>query len=57
MDNTLFFILAFSLLLGFAGIKIAESKNRRPGLWFVLCFLFGIIATIILVLLPALPPG
>ncbi|MGC9505167.1 hypothetical protein [Baaleninema sp.] len=42
-------------LCGYACYAIAKSKNRNHALWAVLGFLFGLIAVIIIAVLPNLP--
>ncbi len=42
-------------LCGYASYAIAKSKNRNGHLWAVLGILFGLIAVIIVAILPNIP--
>jgi multisubunit Na+/H+ antiporter MnhE subunit len=45
------FVLA--LLIGYACSRIATSKGRSSGVWFVLGFFFTLISLIVIALLPS----
>jgi len=45
------FVLA--LLIGYACSRIASSKGRSSGVWFVLGFFFTLISLIVIALLPS----
>jgi len=51
------FLLGLWLLIGYGCYSVANSKGRRGGLWFILGALFGLLALLILALLPAVPKG
>lgn len=50
------FIVAFWLLIwlgtAYACGQIAKSKRRQAGLWYVLGFLFGLFALLLIAVLP-----
>jgi hypothetical protein len=50
MEGLIYLILWAAL--GFVAMKIAEKKGRDTTLWLVIGVLFGIIAVIIVALLP-----
>lgn len=54
MDSGSFYIvsLAVGVACAFGGYFIAKGKNRNAGLWAVLGFLFGLIALIVIAVLP-----
>jgi heme/copper-type cytochrome/quinol oxidase subunit 3 len=45
-------LLIISVAMGFVCQQVAQKKGRNPTLWLVVGFLFGIIAVIIISLLP-----
>lgn len=45
-------VLVIEILFAFACYSVARSKGHSPVLWGVLGFLFGLIALIIVALLP-----
>ncbi len=47
-------IVIIGLIFGGIGAAIANSKGRNPWGWFALCFLFSLIALIVLLFLPNL---
>lgn len=49
------FVVVFGVVTGFICRSIANHKNRRPELWFVLGFLFGLLAVLVVAFLPTLP--
>ena len=49
-------VIPASLLIGYFTSKYAKNKNRRTDAWFVLGFMFGALAPLILAFLPKLEP-
>jgi hypothetical protein len=53
MENIII-VLVITIAMGFLSAKIAEGKRRDQTVWFILGALFGLIAVIVISLLPAL---
>jgi hypothetical protein len=48
-------MLAYGVVCGFLGGYVASQKNRRGGVWFVVCLLTGILGLIAVAGLPVEP--
>jgi hypothetical protein len=55
--DPLFFILLCSIIIGGICSHIAKKRNRHPFSWFIFGTLFGAIALIVLIFLPARKPA
>lgn len=55
-DFFFFSVLAQGILIGFLCAYVAGQKNRGRGNWFILGFLFSVLALIALAAIPSLPP-
>lgn len=51
------FLVAIPIVCAFGCYRIALSKGRGAGLWGVLGFFFGLIALLIIALLPSVKAG
>ena len=49
----LFFLMLFAALTGALVAYLAKERGRGPAIWFILGFLFGLLALVLVLVLPA----